>query len=320
MAAQTGSRPGGVLGTAVENLISSAGRKAVSMIGDRMGAATQRLTGNAAGTVKDAVPNGLETAGKALTAVGKIKKMFGGGGGKGGKLKVTNIVESIDVAVPLSVAYNQWTQFGDFPGFMKKVEAVNQEEPPKLSWKAQIFWSHRSWESDIVDQVPDQWIIWRSQGEKGHPDGAVTFHELAPNLTRIVLVIEYYPQGLFERTGNLWRAQGRRVRLELKHFARHVMTDTLLHPQDLTGWRGEIHDGEVTAEPEEADEQDDTGEDQEEVNDEGQENDEGDENHEGDEEEREGERENDEDEAGKGERDEDAGRGRSGRSRKAVRR
>src|SRR5205807_683237 len=76
-------------------------------------------------------------------------------------------------------------------------------------------------------------------------DGAVTFHELAPELTRIVLVLEYRPRGVVERVGNLWRAQGRRARLELKHFQRHCMAETILHADEIKGWRGEIRDGEV---------------------------------------------------------------------------
>src|SRR6185437_11392088 len=97
----------------------------------------------------------------------------------------------------------------------------------------------------ITEQVPDQRIVWKSQGEKGHVDGAVTFHELAPELTRVLVVLEYHPGGVVESTGNLWRAQGRRVRLELKHFRRHVMTQVILHPDEIEGWRGEIRDGEV---------------------------------------------------------------------------
>jgi hypothetical protein len=95
-------------------------------------------------------------------------------------------------------------------------------------------------------------IIWRSKGQKGHVDGVVTFHELAPSLTRILLVLEYHPQGMFERTGNLWRAQGRRARLELKHFRRHIMTEGILHGDELEGWRGTIHDGEVVESHEDA--------------------------------------------------------------------
>jgi hypothetical protein len=158
----------------------------------------------------------------------------------------------MDVGVPVRVAYNQWTQFEDFPTFMKKVENVKQEAPEKTNWKAQIFWSHRQWEGTIIEQVPDQRIVWQSEGTKGSVDGSVSFHELAPDLTRIVLVLEYHPQGFFEKTGNIWRAQGRRARLELKHFVRHVMTRTILEQDQLEGWRGEIRDGEVVRDHETA--------------------------------------------------------------------
>jgi uncharacterized membrane protein len=185
----------------------------------------------------------------------KVKGMFGGGKGKSGgrqKLKLTNIVESIDVGAPLRLTYNQWTQFPDFPTFTKKVESVERADENKLNWKAQIWWSHRTWEATIIDQRPDERIVWRSKGQKGHVDGSVTFHELAPNLTRILLVMEYHPQGMFEHTGNLWRAQGRRARLELKHFRRHVMAHLLLEPDSVEGWRGVIEDGEVVKDHETA--------------------------------------------------------------------
>lgn len=181
--------------------------------------------------------------------------LFGGsgqGGAKGRNLKVTNIVETLDVGAPLRLTYDQWTQFADFPSFMKKVENVEQAEEQTLNWKAQVFWSHRTWESTILEQAPDDKIVWRSKGAKGYVDGAVTFHELAPSLTRMLVVLEYHPQGLFERTGNIWRAQGRRVRLELKHFRRHVMTEVLLHPDQVKGWRGVIRDGELVGDDEEA--------------------------------------------------------------------
>jgi hypothetical protein len=186
----------------------------------------------------------------------KISGLFrrGGKGGGSKKLKLTNIVESIDVGVPVTLAYNQWTQYNDFPKFTKKVESAekNKNEEQKVNWKAQVFWSHRTWEATVIEQVPDERIIWRSKGQKGHVDGAVTFHELGPNLTRILLVLEYHPQGMFERTGNLWRAQGRRARLELKHVGRHMMTQSMLHPDDAEGWRGTIHDGEVVESHEDA--------------------------------------------------------------------
>jgi len=185
----------------------------------------------------------------------KVQNVFSGSKGESGgkkKLKLTNIVETIDVGLPLRTTYDLWTRFTDFPTFMKKVESVTQPEDEVTQWKAQVFFSHREWEATILEQVPDSHIVWRSKGAKGHVDGAVTFGTLGPNMTRVALVLEYHPQGLFERTGNLWRAQGRRARLEFKHFGRHAMTQALLHPDEVEGWRGEIHDGEVVKTHEEA--------------------------------------------------------------------
>ncbi|WP_204026000.1 SRPBCC family protein [Sinosporangium siamense] len=165
------------------------------------------------------------------------------------------VVESLDIGAPLSAVYNQWTEFEDFPGFTKKVQRVDQESDERLRWRVRVLWSHRTWDSKIIEQVPDRRIVWRSQGDKGYVDGAVAFHELTPELTRIVLVLEYHPKGLVEHVGRLWRAQERRVRLELKQFRRHVMTRTLLRPDGSPdgGWRGEIQDGHVTSRPGEED-------------------------------------------------------------------
>ena len=253
--------PTGRLVEEVEEFLGAAMERGVGAVGDKIGSVTERLTDYAASGGGKALASGAKdlTEGKsplrALTSAGltnvkeKVSQTFGGGGGGSrNKIKVTNIVEHIDVGVPRRVAYNQWTEFEDFPSFMKKVELMEQEEDEKLTVKAQVFWSHRTWHATIIDQVPDRLIVWQSEGDKGHVDGAVTFHELTPDLTRILVVLEYHPQGLFERTGNLWRAQGRRVRLELKHFQRHVMTQTILEPDEVEGWRGEIRDGEIVRE------------------------------------------------------------------------
>ena len=176
--------------------------------------------------------------------------------------------------MPVRVAYNQWTEFGAFPSFMKKVENVEAPDDNKITFKAQIFLSHRTWEATILEQVPDERIVWRSKGQKGHVDGAVTFHELGPNLTRILVVLEYYPQGLFEKTGNIWRAQGRRARAELKHFRRHVMTRTILDPDEVEGWRGTIEDGEVVETHEDAVEREEQEQDEQEQDESGDEGDE----------------------------------------------
>ncbi|MCO5967593.1 SRPBCC family protein [Actinoallomurus soli] len=216
-------------------------------LGPKAAAGAAKSIGKAGGaSAKAAVSGGItalkEVGGQVIGKNGKDKKGEGGSA----KTKVTNIIEEIDVGAPRQLVYDQWTRFQDFPSFMKKVESTDQLADEKVRWKAKIFWSTRTWESTIVEQVPDERIVWRSTGQKGYVDGAVTFHELASDLTRVLLVLEYHPQGFMEKTGNLWRAQGRRARLELKHFRRHVMSQALLHPGDeAEGWRGEIHDGEV---------------------------------------------------------------------------
>src|SRR5215217_1719716 len=199
--------------------------------------------------LKAGMENVKDTGTKAVSsAVDKVGDVFSGNSNdkKDKKFKFINIVEELDLPVPRPVAYRAWTEFEEFPTFLKKVENVEQQEDQTVEWKAQIFWSHRSWTAEIVDQVPNERTVWRSKGEKGHVDGAVTFHELTPDLTRMLINLEYYPQGLFERTGNLWRAQGRRVRLELKFFRRYITSEILLRQDEVEGWPGEIHDGEVT--------------------------------------------------------------------------
>jgi len=261
----TDTKPTDLLKDAGQQALKALGSKITSSVGDRVGSLTDHLDSVAdGGPLKKAVAKGAEAKAKGDSpvmgglkgAVSGIKDKITGGGGsdsKGGKAtKSTNIVESIDVGVPLRVAYNQWTEFGSFPSFMKKVENVESPDDNKLVFKAQIFLSHRTWEATILEQVPDERIVWRSKGEKGHVDGAVTFHELGPELTRILVVLEYYPQGLFEKTGNIWEAQGRRARAELRHFRRHVMTRSILHPDEIEGWRGTIEDGEVVETHDEA--------------------------------------------------------------------
>ncbi|MEV2221394.1 SRPBCC family protein [Nocardia vinacea] len=196
------------------------------------------------GKLKHSVRDNFET----------VKESITGGKGKGGgkKRKPTNIVEQLDLGVPIDLAYDQWTQFSDFPKFTKKIEQVEQESDEKLTWTGKVFWSRRTWKSTILEQVPNERIVWRSSGAKGYIDGAVSFHEITPGLTRILVVLEYQPNGVFEKTANLWRAAGRRCRLELKQFERHVMTEAVLHPDDIVGWHGEIHDSKVVKDDETA--------------------------------------------------------------------
>ncbi|CAL9667450.1 SRPBCC family protein [Streptomyces sp. enrichment culture] len=245
-----GPSPLGDLKDALGGYLSAAGQGLVGRAGERIGSLTDRLT---------------ESADGAASQGGGGSK-GGGGSASGGSVKATHIMETVDIGVPLRTVYDQWTQLQDFSGFTKGVQSVSPHDEVTSDWTAKIAFSSRSWKATVQEQVPDQRIAWTSEGAKGSANGVVTFHALAPRLTRVVVVVEYYPAGFFEKTGNLWRAQGRRLRLDLKHFARHV---TLADAEEIEGWRGEIRDGEVVTSHEEAlDEEeadaDDTGDDEDE--------------------------------------------------------
>lgn len=186
----------------------------------------------------------------------KVKKAFGGGGGKSGQLKMTNIEEGIDIGLPVDVVYNQWTQLKDFPKFMKGVEGVEQANEIESDWHVKVAFSRRSWKARMTEAIPDRRIVWTSEGAKGHTKGTVTFHPLSDDLTRVLLSMEYYPAGLFEKTGNIWRAGGRRARLDLKHFRRFIA----LSGEPTGAWRGEIRDGEVVRQPDEGEDRGRQGE------------------------------------------------------------
>lgn len=249
------------------------GGSLVDKVTDRVSGLSDRLTSYATGGGSDTdteTDTGTSAAGAALSKTGetlseggsplkaglkgafagvkeKVKGIFGGGKGGGSKaFKFNNIVESFDIGVPADLVYDAWTQYDQWPSFMKKLEnAELDDEEGEVSFKGQVFWSHREWKTTITDQVPGRRINWKSSGPKGHISGVVTFHDLGEDLTRVVVVLAYHPQGFMEKTANMWRAANRRVRLELKHFVRHVMTESVLNPDEVEGYRAEIHDEQV---------------------------------------------------------------------------
>lgn len=164
--------------------------------------------------------------------------------------KGITIIEDIDVGVPVREAYDQWTQFEEFGRFAKGVVDVDQQDDTTAKWQVKVAKSKRRWRSTITEQVPDERIAWTSSGDKGTTQGVVTFHPITENLTKVLLVLRYFPQGPFERVGSWWRAQGRRARLDLKLYRSFVM----MRGEATGSWRGEIREGEVVREHEEAEE------------------------------------------------------------------
>jgi hypothetical protein len=253
----------------VQDYLAAQATRLLTGLGTKLGETTGRLNdiaeGNSPGFAKLALDGGRKLAeGKSPmraafeVGAGKVKDSVAGafknlGGGKGGKKggggqKPTVIIEYVDVGVPLRTAYDQWTQYQDFSTFAKGVKSANRADDTTSDWQLKVLWSNRSWKATTTEQVPDDRISWTSEGAKGSTKGVVSFHRLADSLTRVVLVIEYYPSGLFEKTGNIWRAQGRRARLDLKNYVRHI---TFKGEAD-DGWRGEIRDGEVVRSHEDA--------------------------------------------------------------------
>lgn len=246
------------LGAQVEHLVDKAGEK-LGDVTDQLldtaenGGSGGSLLGIGGRILKGDSPLkafvGEKAKGLKDNVMDKVKSVFGGGrGGKSGSTKVMNIIEVLDVGVPIRVAYNYWTQYEEFSDFTKGVRSVSRNDETASDWKVKVGPSTRGWKATVQEQVPDERIVWSSEGAKGTTHGCVSFHELTPDLTRIVLVVEYYPSGFFEKTGNLWRAQGRRLRLDFKNFQRYVT----FADEDVEGWRGEIRDGEVVRSHEEA--------------------------------------------------------------------
>ncbi|WP_329049105.1 SRPBCC family protein [Streptomyces violaceus] len=254
----------------LQEYLTAQATRMLTGVGRKLGETTGKLNdiaeGNSPGFGKLALDGGrklaegkgplraaLETGGSRVKekVTGAVKGLAGGGKGKGkGRSgnKPTVIIEHIDVGVPLRTAYDQWTQFQDFSTFAKGVKAASKADDTTSDWQLKVWWSNRSWKASTTEQVPDDRIAWTSEGAKGSTKGVVSFHRLTDNLTRVLLVIEYYPAGFFEKTGNIWRAQGRRARLDLKNFVRFIT----IKGEAEDGWRGEIRDGEVVRSHEDA--------------------------------------------------------------------
>jgi len=149
------------------------------------------------------------------------------------------IKESIDVQVPVSTAYDQWTQFEQFPKFMESVESVAQIDETHLDWTADIGGARREWQAEIMEQVPDQKIVWRATSGDG-PNGIVTFEPLGPDSTLVTVEMSYEPDGLMEQLGAKAGLDSHQVAGDLKRFKQLVETTGA----ETGAWRGEVHAGE----------------------------------------------------------------------------
>jgi uncharacterized membrane protein len=150
---------------------------------------------------------------------------------------MSSVEKSIEVNVPVRTAYNQWTQFEEFPRFMEGVEEVRQHGDDQLHWRARIAGTTEEWEAKITDQVPDQRVAWKStSGAPNH--GTVTFQSMGANQTRVTLHLEYEPKGMTENIGDALGFVSRRVEGDLERFKKFIES----RGQETGSWRGEIHE------------------------------------------------------------------------------
>jgi uncharacterized membrane protein len=152
---------------------------------------------------------------------------------QGGTMSV--IEKSIEINVPVKTAYNQWTQFEEFPRFMEGVEQVRQVDDKHLHWKASIGGKQKEWDAVITEQIPDQRIAWMSQGGTKN-GGMVTFSPVSENKSKLNLRLEYEPEGAVEKTGDTIGVVSGRVEGDLQRFKDFIES----RGQETGAWRGKV--------------------------------------------------------------------------------
>jgi uncharacterized membrane protein len=154
---------------------------------------------------------------------------------------MSQIIETVDVDVPVRVAYDQWTQFEEFPRFMKAVEKVEQLNDTTIRWTAEIAGVTKTWTAKITQQEPDQRVAWTSiEGAKNA--GVVTFHRLDDRKTRVTLQLDVEPEGPVESVGDALGVVSRQTKDDLKNFKEFIEQQGVASG----AWRGEVRQDEVT--------------------------------------------------------------------------
>jgi uncharacterized membrane protein len=150
------------------------------------------------------------------------------------------VEDSIDVNVPVSTAYNQWTQFEQFPQFMDGVKQVRQLDDRTLEWTAHIGGNEETWTAEIDEQEPDQRIAWHAIDGATNA-GVVTFHRISDDTTRVMLQLEFEPEGVIENVGDALGVPERRIKGDLERFKEFIES----RGSETGAWRGEIEQNQV---------------------------------------------------------------------------
>lgn len=149
---------------------------------------------------------------------------------------MTQIIETIDVAVPVTTAYNQWTQFESFPEFLDEVESITQIDDTHTHWKVNVGGASREFDAAITEQHPDERVAWNSTGGDTNHSGVVTFHKLSDDTTRVTVQIDWEPEGLLEKAGALVGAGKHAVKKDLENFKKLIEQ----RGAEAGAWRGDV--------------------------------------------------------------------------------
>lgn len=239
-------------GVALASAAPFAGKAVKKLAVKRVGKLAESAKDTVGKGVKDAAGDAAEQVGDAPGMAKTVaKKMLPGGGGKGGskgkkgtpgvgKGRRMPVQQSADIGVPLSVAYNQWTQFEEWPQFMHRLDQATQEDDCTVSFRTKVWGMSKEFIGQIIEQRPDERIQWSVKEGVAHT-GVVTFHELAPRLTRVQVSLDVEPGSWIEKAARGMRHVKRAVRADLARFKAFIEMQEV----EAGAWRGTIHDGEV---------------------------------------------------------------------------
>ena len=149
---------------------------------------------------------------------------------------MSQVIGTIDVDVPVSIAYNQWTQFESFPHFLSFVESIEQIGDTLTHWKVKIAGVEREFDAEITEQLPDERVAWKSLGGEVQHAGVVTFHRLSDASSRVAVQLDWEAQSIVEKAGALLGIDSASVKSDLKHFKEFIEG----HGSETGAWRGTV--------------------------------------------------------------------------------
>ncbi|MHC5796331.1 SRPBCC family protein [Lacisediminihabitans sp. FW035] len=149
---------------------------------------------------------------------------------------MSQVIETVDVDVPVTTAYNQWTQFESFPQFLSFVESITQIDDTHNHWVVRVGGAEREFDAEITEQHPDERVAWKSTGGDVNQAGVVTFHKLSDSTSRVSVQLDWEPEGLVEKAGAALGIDSASVKGDLKNFKKFIEEQGT----EQGAWRGDV--------------------------------------------------------------------------------